>query len=260
VTDTHGPTISCPANVTVDCKASTGPAATGTATATDDCSGIKSITSSDTTTSGSCAGNYVIHRKWTAEDNCGSKSECTQDITVTDTHGPTISCPANVTVDCKASTASGRHGTATASDDCSGIKSITSSDTTTSGSCAGNYVIHRTWTARDNCGNKSDMHTGHHRDRHARADDQLPGQCDGGLQGLDPAGDTGTATASDDCSGVTSINYTDANAAGSCAGNHVITRTWKATDNCGNFSTCVQTITVTDTHGPVVTCPPAKNH
>jgi hypothetical protein len=40
-----------------------------------------------------------------------------------------------------------------------------------------------------------------------------------------------------------------------CAGSHVITRTWTATDGCGNSSNCVQTITVTDTKAPTITCP-----
>ena len=35
----------------------------------------------------------------------------------------------------------------------------------------------------------------------------------------------------------------------------VITRTWTATDNCGNASTCIQTITVEDVTAPVITCP-----
>ncbi|MFV5686973.1 T9SS type A sorting domain-containing protein, partial [Flavobacterium sp. GB2R13] len=35
----------------------------------------------------------------------------------------------------------------------------------------------------------------------------------------------------------------------------IITRTWKATDCAGNFSTCVQKITVQDITKPVITCP-----
>jgi hypothetical protein len=38
--------------------------------------------------------------------------------------------------------------------------------------------------------------------------------------------------------------------------NNVITRTYQATDACGNTSTCAQTITVNDTTPPVISCPP----
>jgi hypothetical protein len=40
---------------------------------------------------------------------------------------------------------------------------------------------------------------------------------------------------------------------GTCA--KVITRTYQATDACGNVATCTQTITVSDTLPPTITCP-----
>jgi len=39
-------------------------------------------------------------------------------------------------------------------------------------------------------------------------------------------------------------------------GDYDITRTWTATDFCGNSSSCVQIIEVRDTTNPVITCPP----
>jgi hypothetical protein len=61
-------------------------------------------------------------------------------------------------------------------------------------------------------------------------------------------------TALDNCDGVMTVQLqqeeTDPGA--SC---NVITRTWTATDSCGNSSTCGQTITVNDTTAPDVTCP-----
>src|SRR2546429_3499154 len=69
---------------------------------------------------------------------------------------------------------------------------------------------------------------------------------------------TGTATATDDCSGVASTNHTDVVTAGKDAGNNTIKPTYKDTDNCGNFSTNEQTIHVTDTTGPSITCPADK--
>jgi hypothetical protein len=70
---------------------------------------------------------------------------------------------------------------------------------------------------------------------------------------------TGSPTAEEGCSGVT-FTYTDVTAQSTCPTNYIITRTWTATDGCGNAASCQQTIWVTDTTGPVFTnCPPDVN-
>ncbi len=69
-------------------------------------------------------------------------------------------------------------------------------------------------------------------------------------------GATGTATATDNLDPNPVITFTDVNALGGCNGTGTITRTWRATDVAGNFSTCVQVITVIDNTNPVIiTCP-----
>jgi hypothetical protein len=67
-----------------------------------------------------------------------------------------------------------------------------------------------------------------------------------------PSSATGFATATDNCTLFPVIGYSDANNGGSgCLGDPlIITRTWTATDDCGNVATCVQTITVEDTTPP----------
>ena len=50
---------------------------------------------------GSCADNYVLTRTWIATDNCGNSSDCKQTITVTNTTGPEIKCPFDMTLTCE---------------------------------------------------------------------------------------------------------------------------------------------------------------
>ncbi|MCK4342298.1 MAG: HYR domain-containing protein [Phycisphaerae bacterium] len=70
--------------------------------------------------------------------------------------------------------------------------------------------------------------------------------------------ETGVATAVDNCTLFPLIAYSDVVGGGTgCPGDPItITRTWTATDDCGNFSTGDQTITVEDTTPPeFVACP-----
>ncbi len=68
-------------------------------------------------------------------------------------------------------------------------------------------------------------------------------------------GDTGTATATDNCDGSPVIDHSDSSAPGACPQEQTITRTWSATDACGNVTTCDQVIDVVDTTAPAITCP-----
>ena len=46
------------------------------------------------------------------------------------------------------------------------------------------------------------------------------------------------------------ITVEEVTTAGACAGDYVITRTFTATDDCGNASSATQTITIIDTTAP----------
>ena len=51
---------------------------------------------------GGCEDEYTLTRTWTAEDNCGNTSSCSQVITVEDNTAPVITCPVDETVECDA--------------------------------------------------------------------------------------------------------------------------------------------------------------
>ncbi len=66
-----------------------------------------------------------------------------------------------------------------------------------------------------------------------------------------------TTLATDNCDPSPAVTYSDSVAAGACAAEQTITRTWTATDDCGNATSCAQTITVVDTTPPVLSACPA---
>src|SRR5206468_11757471 len=64
---------------------------------------------------------------------------------------------------------------------------------------------------------------------------------------------TGVAVAQEAC-GSMLVYYSDIVTNG-CGGTKVVSRTWTATDDSGNSTNLVQTITVVDTTRPSITCP-----
>ena len=251
VADTTPPVITCPADDTIECDASTAPANTGTATATDNSGLAPTITFSDVDVPVS-GNNYVKIRTWTATDTAGNSSMCDQIITVTDTMAPAITCPADITIECNTDQSPAATGTATAVDNCDMMPVITFSDSVVAGT-GSNSVITRTWTATDaNMNASMCVQTITVVDTTAPvitcpADVTIECNTD------DTPVTTGSATAVDNCDTMPVITFADVVVAGT-GQNSVITRTWTATDANMNASTCVQTITVVDTTAPVAMC------
>jgi len=147
----------------------------------------------------------------------------------------------------------------TASDNCDGDVTIVLAETSTQtaeDACTDqNYTITRTWTASDNCGNASSQtQTITVQDTTAPVITYCPASATVECElGSDYTALAGVATAVDNCDANVEITFTDAGA-GSCP--EVVTRTWRATDSCGNFTECTQVLTVQDTLKPELTgCP-----
>ncbi|ACU61218.1 gliding motility-associated C-terminal domain-containing protein [Chitinophaga pinensis] len=264
VVDTKAPVFAgtAPANITVDCDKV--PAAV-TIPANDACNGAMTITPIEVRIDqpGACASNYQLIRKWVAVDACGNASDTLrQIITVRDMTPPVFdgTAPTNITVDCDKVPA----GTPmTATDNCTpGVLTINPVDTrkNISGSkCADNYQIIRTWTATDLCGNKTVL------TQTITVQDTIKPRFSMAVPpaitvDCDKVPSVETITATDNCTSTVAVRVTERrdNLSSSCASSYRLTRTWTATDNCGNTNVMQQVITVQDTTRPVfVVAPPA---
>ncbi|MBN2505827.1 MAG: HYR domain-containing protein [Verrucomicrobia bacterium] len=196
----------------------------------------------------------VIIRTWTAADQSGNAVSCSQKLTVADTTAPVLSCGSDRTVACHEAW---DFDEPTATDAC-GAVTLTLVSAVTNTTCPFSFVATRTWRAIDPCGNVAEC-----TQTVSSADTQPPvvaGPADVTVEcteSVAPAA-TGTATASDNCDPQPTVTWSDTETPGACPQERVITRTWTATDACGNAASVDQTITVADRTPPVVTCPPSE--
>jgi gliding motility-associated-like protein len=242
-----------PDPITVSCDAIP---AVGTPTATDNCDvSVSIVYIGETRTDGVCPNNYQLSRKWTATDNCGNTTSATQIITVQDITAPVFtSVPVGVTASCELLPVV---GTPVASDNCSAnvIINYLGEFIPGSGGCPGNYAIIRTWSAQDACGNSSTA------TQAITVQDitpplilTVPADVTVSCANLPAAG---IPTASDNCDATPTITFkADARTNGNCPHNYILRRQWSITDDCGNSSVAVQTITVQDITPPMFTSVP----
>jgi gliding motility-associated-like protein len=127
---------------------------------------------------------------------------------------------------------------------------LTSEDVTTNGQCAGSYSVTRTWTATDACGNTATTsQTINVVDTTAPVIATLP---EASTISCPATPEFTQATATDECGSALTLTSEDVTTNGQCAGSYSVTRTWTATDACGNTATTSQTINVVDTTAPVI--------
>ena len=158
----------------------------------------------------------------------------------------------NVTIECDDSILPDNTGMASATDNCDSAPTVTYDDSIApSQNCIQEYTITRTWLATDDCGNTSTCtQVIVVDDRTAPVITFCPAnvtiECTD-----DPSYESnGYPSATDNCS-VPAIDFDDVTIDGECGPNYTIQRTWIATDDCGNTSTCQQVISVEDNTPPV---------
>jgi hypothetical protein len=240
VADTTPPVLTCAAAKTLEC---------GTVwnfdppTATDNCSGTNVtifVWSTVTNTVGSCGNTFIAIRTWEAIDGCGNMNFCSQTVRLIDTTPPIPTCSPNKTIEF------GQvwdFDAPTGTDGCGGTNvtvRILNTVTNTSGFCGPTFSATRTWEIADGCSNKVNCsQTVTVRDTTAPAITCAAAKT---VNCLAPwAFDAPTAI---DIGSGTNLTITVLNTVtnGSCGSGFTATRTWRATDACGNSVTCSQIV------------------
>ena len=242
----------------------------GSPAVSDDCSATVTIT-------GLPPGNLFpvgnTTLTYTATDGAGHTASATQLVTVVDNTPPVIVAPADASYVCPsevpAASPSQAHGNnpglpngGPVFDNC-GVPVVTVSDSSTgAGSAASPRIITRTFTATDT----SPLHNSASAVQTITVTDSTPptitapsnvaANTGPGATSCDTVvsnATLGTASASDNCAGVT----VSRSPSGNTFPVGTTTVTWTATDWAGNTATATQTVTVVDNTPPVVTPPAA---
>jgi PKD repeat protein len=169
-----------------------------------------------------------------------------------DTEPPTLDCPPDVIVECGDPITPESLGMATALDTCDPSPIVTYVDDEAAGACPGEMTITRTWTATDTAGNSVEcVQTIEVRDTTppALTLSNKTFECDGAGNVDDIAGWLADPIGADDCSEVVISNdYGDL--IGTCPGTGAALVTFTATDECGNSTERMATVTIVDTTPP----------
>lgn len=218
-----------------------------TVTATDNCSDVE-ITFTELHLSGGCYGYSM--RTWIATDACGNMTTAEQLIQIIDVTPPTIiGVGDNMIVECDAVPGVPE---VTAIDNC-GEATLEFNEEIIPGDCPGYYTIIWTWTSMDFCDNESIAQK-----VIEVVDTTGPVFSYVAASAIIECGSdipSSGAVAADACS-LTDVNMVETSQDGDCDQEYTITRTYTATDECGNTTVAIQTIEVVDSTAPVFTFVP----
>ncbi|MCK0109848.1 gliding motility-associated C-terminal domain-containing protein, partial [Flavobacteriaceae bacterium S0825] len=188
--------------------------------------------------------NYTLVRTWTATDACGLETSHTQTISVQDTTAPTFveTLPADLTLECDDTIPTPDVLTATDNCDSNFIK-VEYNEVRTDGSCGGDYILTRSWTAMDNCGNIAE-----YSQIITVADTTAP------ITTTDFESDITVSCGDipsvpelefeDACSSQIDVTFNETDTNDGSGDNYVITREWTVSDECDNARIYTQTINV----------------
>jgi hypothetical protein len=258
--DVTPPTITCPANQTVSADAAcSGTVGTWAAVSAADNCGTPSVSQSPSANTALNGHNNSRTVTLTANDGRGNTTDCSFTVTLLDITLPVISCPANQTVSADGACSGnvGAWAATSATDNC-GTPTVSQSPAANTALNGHNDSRTVTLTADDNHGNTADCSfTVTLKDVTPPAI-TCPNPVTVTCSSQVPAVNLVAVTATDNCDTPAKTHLGDATSNQTCANRFTVARTYRATDNVGNSTTCSQVITVYDNVVPNFTSVPAN--
>lgn len=245
VKDIVDPTGTAPADITVQCVGGL-PAAdiTSITDEADNCTANPAVTHvGDVTTGSGCL--ITVTRTYNIADDCGNNIDVTQIITISDDTNPTGTAPADLTVQCIADVPAADITSITdEADNCTVTPTVTFvSDVSDGNTCP--EVITRTYNIADDCGNNIDVVQTITINDDTAPTATSPAPITVACLADVPAADATIITdAADNCTANPTVIFVSDNSDGNVCDGEVITRTYRVTDDCGNSTDLIQTITI----------------
>ncbi|MEW6127681.1 MAG: HYR domain-containing protein [Acidobacteriota bacterium] len=257
INDTQNPTITCPTNITqsTDSGVCTAVVNFTTPTPADNCPGA---TVACVPATGSTFNKGITTITCTATDTSNNAASCTFTVTINDTQQPTINCPANKTVSTDANQCSAvvTYTSATATDNCPGVGTVTctppsgstfqkgtttvtcsvsdaATPTANSASCTFTITVNDTQPPSIACPAPVTVPT-------------TSNQCSAVVTYTMPTG-------TDNCPGVGAVTCVPPS--GSTFPKGITSVTCSVSDAAGNSTNCSFAVTVNDTQNPTLSCP-----
>ena len=196
----------------------------------------------------------TVTRTYRITDNCGNFTDVTQTILVNDVVLPTGTAPATITVTCITNVPTPNVDLVTNLADNCGVPSVVFLSDSQSGTCP--TTITRTYRITDACGNFSDVTQSIVVNDNVVPTGNAPAAVTVSCVAQVPAPNINSVTnTGDNCGGGVVVVHLGDQSSGTCP--TVITRTYRITDVCGNFTDVTQSITVNDNIPPTAVGPAA---
>ena len=236
---------SCAADVTISCDENANDLSlTGTAEATDNCNAAISFT--DVSDLNECNVGEII-RTFIATDDSGNTSTCEQIITLEDNTQPIIQFSEDITLVCVDN--NDELGIPTVEDNCGKYGFSFIDQFSINEECMQSFT--RTWEVLNICTDervsqsvKITLLNDSNLPQFSGAPTNITAECDA----IAPAFITPIIT--DACDSNLDISISDTDEDGVCPSTRILTRTFTATDDCGNSNSFIQTITFVDNSAP----------